>query len=210
MFLLAALQLVKKNRSQGCVIRRLVHPARSPTLSRFKAALDLQEVVPGRRVLQAQVPSCPRLEAMTALYPSWLPRVPHHSITAGWCGTDLSCGPFFWEQHLFLIRTLGELMTVPVHTCAASASQTSWQSGNLGALASCDPGASWTPQAFGGVVVGVCGQCILVMAAPGSWPTPVPFPKSGPPGAPDTALGALCPPWLWLTLASPHMPACRL
>ena len=93
-------------------------------------------------------PSCPCPEAVAARYPCWLPLC--HSITAGWRGGDLGCGPFFWEQHLFLAELLGDGWSSLFTHVWPSAFHTSWQSGDPQVLASCDLGASRMPQAFGG------------------------------------------------------------
>ena len=93
-------------------------------------------------------PSCPCPEAVAARYPCWLPLC--HSITAGWRGADLGCGPVFWEQHLFLAELLGDGWSSLFTHVWPSAFHTLWQSGDPRVLASCDLGASRMPQAFGG------------------------------------------------------------
>ena len=121
-------------------------------------------------------PSCPCPEAVAARYPCWLPLC--HSITAVWRGADLSCGSFFWEQRLFLAELLGDgwsslfthMWPQPSTLHGRAVTREFWPLMTLG------PTGCLRPL----VGLGVCGQCILVMAAPGTWPTSVPFAKLGP------------------------------
>ena len=160
------------------MIRCLVHRVRSPVLSHLEAALGLAEVVPERWVLQARAPPVPVLRpwqpgtpaGFPDVIPSRLVGVVQTSAVDPSSGSSISFLQNFWEMG-------GHPCS---HTCGPqpstlygrAATREFWPLVTLG------PPGCLRPS----VGLGVCGQRILVMAAPGAWATPMPFAKLGPKG----------------------------